>query len=114
MGVTFVLFYYKHGIKDQTSIQDAEGAIFLMIVEMIFQYAYYMVFGQNERSIVLKEVNDGLYAIGPYYLSQMILKVNKTEVIICYIIRNKTKNISDVDKNPVENLLTYEKICTFG
>lgn len=59
---------------DQKGIQNMQGFLYLVIVETIFTFAYsvYHTF-PSEIPMLLREISNGLYSPGPYYLSKMIV-----------------------------------------
>ncbi|XP_046672915.1 protein scarlet-like [Homalodisca vitripennis] len=59
---------------DQAGIQNMQGCLYLVVVETIFTFTY-SVFHTfpSEIPILLREIGNGLYTPGPYYISKMIV-----------------------------------------
>lgn len=57
-----------------------QGFLYLVIVETIFTFAYsvYHTF-PSEIPMLLREISNGLYSPGPYYLSKMIVLVSGSD-----------------------------------
>ncbi|XP_014279356.1 protein scarlet [Halyomorpha halys] len=62
------------GLKvDQEGIQNLQGLLYLIIVETTFTFTYRVSHTfPAEIPILLREVNNGLYTPGPYYISKML------------------------------------------
>lgn len=76
---------------DQRGIQNIQGLMYLIITETIFTFSY-SVFHTfpAEIPVLLREISNGLYKPGPYYLSKMLILVSKIHLIFdkYYIILN--------------------------
>ncbi|XP_039275795.1 protein scarlet-like [Nilaparvata lugens] len=59
---------------DQKGIQNIQGFLYLVIVETIFMFSY-SVFHTfpSELPVLLREIGNGLYSPGPYYVSKMVI-----------------------------------------
>jgi len=59
---------------DQAGIQNMQGCLYLVVVETIFTFTY-SVFHTfpSEIPVLLREIGNGLYTPGPYYVSKMIV-----------------------------------------
>ncbi|XP_068085595.1 protein scarlet-like [Anabrus simplex] len=66
---------------DQEGIQNVQGLMYLIITETIFTFSY-SVFHTfpGEIPILLREIANGLYKPGPYYLSKMIVLLPRSIV----------------------------------
>lgn len=66
------------GLKvDQEGIQNLQGFLYLVIVETTFAYSYSVMHTfPSEIPILLREVGNGLYTPGAYYISKMIILVS--------------------------------------
>ncbi|KAG8222397.1 hypothetical protein J437_LFUL003018 [Ladona fulva] len=72
-------FPYINTRADQQGIQNREGLFYLIITETIFTYSYAVQHTfPGEMPILLREISDGLYPPGPYYLSKMITLLPKS------------------------------------
>lgn len=62
---------------DQAGIQNMQGCLYLIVVETIFTFTY-SVFHTfpSEIPVLLREIGNGLYSPGPYYISKMIVLVS--------------------------------------
>ncbi|XP_077287416.1 protein scarlet-like [Arctopsyche grandis] len=61
---------------DQKDVQNVQGLMYLIVTEIIFTFVY-SVFNNfpPEISILLRELANGLYTPGPYYISKMLLMI---------------------------------------
>uniref|UniRef100_T1HYU4 Uncharacterized protein n=1 Tax=Rhodnius prolixus TaxID=13249 RepID=T1HYU4_RHOPR len=68
------------GLKvDQEGIQNLQGFLYLVIVETTFAYSYSVMHTfPSEIPILLREVGNGLYTPGAYYISKMIILLPRT------------------------------------
>lgn len=67
---------YVHITLDQKGIQNMQGFLYLIVTEVIFAYSY-SVFHTfpHEMPVLLREIGNGLYSPGPYYVSKMLILV---------------------------------------
>ncbi|KAK7789773.1 hypothetical protein R5R35_013941 [Gryllus longicercus] len=66
---------------DQTGIQNVQGLMYLIVTETIFTFSY-SVFHTfpSEIPILLREIANGIYKPGPYYISKMLVLIPRTIV----------------------------------
>lgn len=66
---------------DQTGIQNVQGLMYLIITETIFTFSY-SVFHTfpSEIPVLLREIANGIYNPGPYYISKMLVLIPRTIV----------------------------------
>ncbi|XP_063700042.1 protein brown [Culicoides brevitarsis] len=101
------ILYSNVSPNSQASIQDINGAFFNLITEMIFTYAYYVVFLIPEQySLLRRETGEELYTFSAYYVSKTLILIPKVVIetfifmaIVCFLT---PFNI---------DLLTFCKIC---
>nr|WOD55116.1 ABCG transpoter Redboy2 [Hymenopus coronatus] len=66
---------------DQTGIQNMQGLLYCVVTETIFTYIYSVSHTfPEEIPILLREVSNGLYKPGPYYLSKIILMIPRAVI----------------------------------
>nr|QEO19124.1 brown [Limnogonus franciscanus] len=82
MFIAFLISSPYVGFKtDQEGIQNLQGFLYLVVVETIFTFNYsvFHIF-PSELPILLREIGNGLYSPGPYYLSKIIILLPRTVV----------------------------------
>nr|WOD55115.1 ABCG transpoter Redboy [Hymenopus coronatus] len=75
LGIALLISLPYVGLTvDQTGIQNLQGLMYLVITETIFTYNYSVSHTfPKEIPILLREISNGLYKPGPYYLSKIII-----------------------------------------
>ncbi|XP_024083780.1 protein scarlet-like isoform X1 [Cimex lectularius] len=59
---------------DQEGIQNIQGFLYLVIVETTFTFTYSVVHTfPAELAVMMREVGNGIYSPGPYYISKLIM-----------------------------------------
>nr|CAD7570026.1 unnamed protein product [Timema californicum] len=76
VGLLISLPYLNLNSDEQTGIQNMQGLMYLIVTETIFTYTYsvFHTFPQ-EIPLLLREIGNGLYKPGPYYISKMIILI---------------------------------------
>nr|CAD7449860.1 unnamed protein product [Timema bartmani] len=76
VGLLISLPYLNLNSDEQTGIQNMQGLLYLIVTETIFTYTYsvFHTFPQ-EIPLLLREIGNGLYRPGPYYISKMIILI---------------------------------------
>nr|CAD7431661.1 unnamed protein product [Timema monikensis] len=76
VGLLISLPYLNLNSDEQTGIQNMQGLMYLIVTETIFTYTYsvFHTFPQ-EIPLLLREIGNGLYRPGPYYISKMIILI---------------------------------------
>nr|XP_018905140.1 PREDICTED: protein scarlet-like [Bemisia tabaci] len=65
---------YSGLIINQEGIQNMQGFLYLVIVETVFTFSYRVCNTfSGELPILLREIGNGLYKPGPYYLSKILI-----------------------------------------
>lgn len=71
------MYWNLTATMDQKDVQNLEGLIYLIITETIFTFTYSVLHTfPEELPAILREISDGLYSPGPYYISKMLSLVS--------------------------------------
>lgn len=87
---------------DQKGIQNMQGFLYLIVTEIIFAYSY-SVFHTfpHEMPVLLREIGNGLYTPGPYYVSKMLILLPRAIVepflytLVVFLVGGLTGGIVD-------------------
>ncbi|XP_063219154.1 protein scarlet-like isoform X2 [Bacillus rossius redtenbacheri] len=76
VGLLISTPYTNLVMDEQTGIQNMQGLLYLTVTETIFTYSYsvFHTFPQ-EIPVLLREIGNGLYNPGPYYISKMLISI---------------------------------------
>lgn len=70
--IAMALLYHESTGRTQDSIQDVEGALFIITCEVIFTTCYSIInFYPSQLPILRRETNEHIYSFSAYYVAEV-------------------------------------------